>query len=726
MDSKRPTAPVDDAAPHRSLAAILQPRSVAFIGASNKPATIGSELFRNLLRYEFHGPVYPVNPRERAVCGVRAWPDVRDIPDDIDLAVIAVRNEHVLATARACAEKGVKGLVVITAGFKETGAAGAARELELRDLCRDAGMRLVGPNCLGVVNTDPAVRLDATFAPTFPKAGSVAMASQSGALGVAMLDAAEALNIGVSSFVSIGNKADVSANDLLQWWAVDPRTKVVLLYLESFGNPRKFARLARQLSRTKPIVAVKSGRSARGLLAASSHTGSLAGGDSAVQALVQQCGMLRVNSVEELFDQAAFLAHQPIPRGRKLAILTNSGGPGIMATDACEGVGLEVAELSDDLQAALRAHLPAAASVHNPVDMIASASAAQYAICAEVLLASDEVDALLAIFVPPIITESRDVAEAIAASAAGSGKPVVACFMGRHGVEEATGTLEAAKIPSYAFPEAAVHVLARAAAYGEWLRRPEGSVPTLSDCDVDGARAIVDAALRGSDASADTSGDAGVALDDDQVAAVLDALGIRRPASAVVASAGQAAEVARGLGFPVVLKLVAEGVSHKTDLGGVKVDLRNESEVFAAWEALDAAATQHSVVMTGALVQAMVSGGVETILGLSRDPTVGALLMFGLGGVHVELLQDVAFRIPPLTDVDASELLRAVRSFALLDGYRGAPKADVAAVQDVTLRLSALATACPEIAELDLNPLMVLPAGQGAVAVDCRIRVARV
>ena len=720
MDPELSPASVDAEAPHRSLAAILQPRSVAFIGASNKPASIGSELFRNLLRYEFHGPVYPVNPRERAVCGVRAWPDVRDIPDEVDLAVIAVRNEHVLATARACAEKGVKGLVVITAGFKETGAAGAARELALRDLCRDAGMRLVGPNCLGVVNTDPTVRLDATFAPTFPQAGSVAMASQSGALGVAMLDAAEALNIGVSSFVSIGNKADVSANDLLQWWAVDPRTKVVLLYLESFGNPRKFARIARQLSRTKPIVAVKSGRSARGLLAASSHTGSLAGGDSAVQALVQQCGMLRVNSVEELFDQAAFLAHQPIPGGRKLAILTNSGGPGIMATDACEGVGLEVAELSDELQAALRAHLPAAASAHNPVDMIASASAAQYAICAEVLLASDEVDALLAIFVPPIITESRDVAEAIAASAAGSGKPVVACFMGRHGVEEATGTLEAAKIPSYAFPEAAVQVLARAAAYGEWLRRPEGSVPTMPDCDVDSACAIVTAALL--DASA---GDAGVDLDDNQVAAVLDALGIRRPASAVVASAGQAAEVARGLGFPVVLKLVAAGVSHKTDLGGVKVDLRNESEVFAAWEALDAAATQHGVVMTGALVQAMVSGGVETILGLSRDPTVGALLMFGLGGVHVELLQDVAFRIPPLTDVDASELMRSVRSFPLLDGYRGAPKADVAAVQDVTLRLSALATACPEIAELDLNPLMVLPAGLGTVAVDCRIRVAR-
>ncbi|MCO4764179.1 MAG: acetate--CoA ligase family protein [Myxococcales bacterium] len=694
-----------------NLDAILQPRSVAFIGASNKPNSIGAELFRNLLRYEFCGPVYPVNPRERAVFGVRAWPDVQSVPDDIDLAVVAVPGKRVLDTARACAAKGVKGLVVITAGFKETGPKGAARERELRDLCMASGMRLVGPNCLGVVNTDPTVRLDATFAPTFPQAGSVAMASQSGALGVAMLDAAEALNIGVSSFVSIGNKADVSANDLLEWWAVDPRTKVVLLYLESFGNPQKFARIARRLSREKPIVAVKSGRSARGLLAASSHTGSLAGGDAAVGALVDQCGLIRVDSVEELFDQAAFLAHQPIPKGRRLAILTNSGGPGIMATDACEGVGLTVAELSPTLQQSLSQHLPAAASVHNPVDMIASASAAQYATCAEVLLASDEIDALLAIFVPPIITESRDVAEAIARSAAGSGKPVVACFMGRHGVEEATDMLEAAQIPSYAFPEAAVHVLARAAAYGEWLRRPTGEIPTLDGCDLDAARAIVGpAAARGG------------FLSDEETGRLLDCVGIARPRSEVTKSAGQAAEVARQFGFPVVLKLVADGVSHKTDLGGVKVDLRNESEVFGAWESLARAAEQHGVTMTGALVQEMVKGGVETILGLSRDATVGALQMFGLGGVHVELLRDVAFRIPPLTDVDAAELVRSVRSFPLLDGYRGSAPADVAAVEDVALRLSALVTACPEIAELDLNPLMALPRGQGAIAVDCRVR----
>ncbi len=712
--TQAPTPPLPESP---SLDAVLKPRSVAFIGASNRPATIGAELFRNLLGYAFQGPVYPVNPRERAVFGVRAWPDIGSVPDEVDLAVLAVPTQRVLAVAEACADKGVRGLVVITAGFKETGPEGAARELALRDLCRERGMRLVGPNCLGVVNTDPEIHLDATFAPTFPRGGSVAMASQSGALGVAMLDAAEALNIGVSSFVSIGNKADVSANDLLEWWADDPRTQVVLLYLESFGNPKKFARIARELARRKPIVAVKSGRSARGLLAASSHTGSLAGGDVAVQALVEQCGLIRVDSVEALFDQAAFLAHQPVPKGRRLAILTNSGGPGIMATDACEGAGLDVAELSDGLKAALQEHLPAAASVHNPVDMIASASAEQYAACAKVLLDSEEVDALLAIFVPPIITDSRDVAEAIARGAAGSGKPVVACFMGHHGVEEATGALEAAQIPSYAFPEAAVRVLARAADYGAWLQRPVGDVPTLAGCDVAAARAVILGAL--SRASDDT----GEMLTDPEVSALLDALGVRRPATAEASSAGQAAELARSFGFPVVLKLQAEGVSHKTDLGGVKVDLRNESEVFAAWESLARAAEAHGVTMSGALVQAMVRGGVETILGVSRDPTVGSLLMFGLGGVHVELLQDVAFRIPPLTDVDAAALVRSVRGFPLLDGYRGATKADVGAVEDVALRLSALVSACPEVAELDLNPLIALPSG--AVAVDCRVRVAQ-
>lgn len=696
------------------LSRLLRPRSVAFLGASNRPGTIGSELLRNLLRAEFRGPIYPVHPTERAVLGVRAVADVRDIDEPVDLAILAVPAEHVVPSARACAEAGVGGLVVITAGFGEVGGEGAARQAELVAICAAAGMRLVGPNCLGVVNTDPAVRLDATFAPTYPAAGSVAMASQSGALGVAMLDAAHALGIGISEFVSIGNKADIAADDLLAWWGEDARTRVILLYLESFGDPLRFAQIARELSRSKPIVAVKSGRSERGGLAASSHTGSLATGDRAVQALVEQCGLLRVDTVEELFDMAAFLAHQPVPRGRRVAILTNSGGPGILATDACEAQRLDVPELSPALAASLAAELPAAASVHNPVDMIASATAAQYEACARALLASDEVDALLAIFVPPIVTDPIDVARAIARAARGHGKPVVACFMGLRGVAEATDALEAAHIPSYAFPEAAVRVLARAADHGAWCERPEGSHRTPEGCDVAAACAIVEAAA-GQGAPAELDGDALLGL--------LDALGVPRAASRLARGAGEAAEHARAIGFPVVLKLVAEGVSHKSDLGGVKVDLRNESEVFAAWEALARAAERAGVGMSGAQVQAMVRGGVETIVGVSRDPSGLPLVMFGLGGVHVELMRDVAFRIAPLRDVDAAELLRAPRGFPLLDGYRGAAKVDLAAIEDVLLRVSALAAACPALLELDLNPLIAR--ADGAVVVDIRASAMR-
>lgn len=699
-----------------SLAPILRPRSVAFLGASNRPGTIGSELLRNLLRAEFKGPIYPVHPKERAVLGVRAYPDVAAIGEPVDLAILAVPAAQVVPAAKACAAAGVGGLVVITAGFGETGAEGTARQRELVAICEAAGMRLVGPNCLGVVNTDPEVRLDATFAPTFPGPGSVAMASQSGALGVAMLDAADALGIGISEFVSIGNKADVAADDLLEWWAADERTRVVLLYLESFGDPLRFAQIARELSRSKPIVAVKSGRSERGGLAASSHTGSLATGDLAVGALVEQCGLLRVDTVEELFDMAAFLAHQPVPRGRRVAILTNSGGPGILATDACEALGLDVPELSTDLAATLAGELPAAASVHNPVDMIASATAAQYEACARALLASDEVDALLAIFVPPIVTDPTDVARAIARAARGHGKPVVACFMGLRGVAEATDALEAAHIPSYAFPEAAVRVLARAADHGAWLARPEGHHVVPQGCDVEAAVAVVRAAVSAGGTAADAGGR--VELEGEALAALLDALGVPRAASRQASGAGEAAEQARAIGFPVVLKLVAEGVSHKSDLGGVKVDLRNESEVFAAWDALAEAAERHGVRMVGAQVQAMVKGGVETIVGVSRDPSGLPLLMFGLGGVHVELMRDVAFRIAPLRDVDAAALVRAPRGFPLLDGYRGAAKVDLVAIEDVLLRVSALAAACPELSELDLNPLIARP--DGALVVDVR------
>jgi len=696
----------------RDLSAILRPRSVAVIGASNRRGTIGGEITRNLVRHGFRGPVYPVHPTEVAIQSIRVWPDVRAIPDPVDLAIIAVPQPMVVEIARACADKGVRGIVVITAGFKEAGPEGVRAERELVAICREHDIPLIGPNCLGVVSTEPHTVLDATFAPTFPPAGTVAVASQSGALGVAMLDYARELNIGVSDFVSMGNKADVSGNDLIAWWGQDPRTRVILLYLESFGNPRRFAKVARAVTRTKPIVAVKSGRSRRGLLAASSHTGSLAGADVAVQALVEETGIIRVDTVEELFDMAAFLAHQPVPRGRRVAILTNAGGPGILATDAAEASGLEVPDLPAETSAAIAAFLPAAASVKNPIDMIASASPEQFEQATRLLLACEDIDALIVLFVPPIVTAPMAVGQAIARGAVGTDKPVISCFMGRHGIPEGLTSLQAANIPSYSFPESAVRVLARAARYGEHLREPEGTLVVPPGVDLDAARALVDAARPGWLAPA-------------EVEALLQAVGVRTPGGRVARSAGEAAEHARALGFPVVVKLVAEEITHKSDVGGVKIDLRNESDVFGAWEAISAALAERGLgdQMQGVLVQSMVQGGVECLVGLARDPIYGPLLGFGLGGVHVELLQDVRFRIPPLTDRTAARMVRSIQGFPLLEGYRGAEPADVPAIEDLLLRISALAEACERVAELDLNPVKVLAPGQGCLVVDARVRI---
>ncbi len=706
-------APQGLAGSARDLRAILRPRSVAVIGASSRRGTIGAEITRNLVMHGFQGPVYPVRPDARSVQSIRAYADVRDIPDPVDLAVIVVRTDLVLDIARACVEKGVRGIVVITAGFKEAGPEGVALERELTALCRTHDIALVGPNCLGVVSTDPDTLLDATFAPTFPPAGNVAVASQSGALGVAMLDYARELNIGVSDFVSMGNKADVSGNDLIAWWADDPRTRVILLYLESFGNPLRFAALAREVGRSKPIVAVKSGRSRRGLVAASSHTGSLAGAEAAVKALVEESGVIRVDTVEELFDMAAFLAHQPVPRGNRVAIVTNAGGPGIMATDAAEAWGLDLPDLPDDLRRALAAFLPATASTRNPIDMIASATPEHFRKAVALLLEADEIDAVIVLFVPPIVTDPRAVGEAIAAAAAGTDKPVLSCFMGRHGVPEGLSSLQAANIPSYAFPESAVRVLARAARYGDWRQREPGHPVQPTGMDLDRCAAVVRDAAPGW-------------LPPAQSGQLLAALGVRAPDGGVARSAGQAAQLARALGFPVVVKLVSDDISHKSEVGGVKVDLRNETDVFRAWEQIASAleATGQRQAMTGVLVQPMVEGGVEVLVGMTRDPVYGPLVAFGLGGVQVELIGDVRFRIPPLTDRAAAELVRSVSGFRLLDGFRGAPSADIAAIEDLLVRIGALALACPRIAELDLNPVMALPQGQGVVAVDVRVRIA--
>ena len=732
MSRTLPTASPDAgrarAAPS-GLDAVLRPRSVAVIGASRNPGSIGGAIFHNLLSHGFTGPVYPVNPTAESVQSVPAYPDIGAVPGSVDLAVIVVPAAHVLAVLEACGRKGVRGAVVISAGFKETGPEGAALERALRETAQSHGMRMIGPNCLGVLNTEAGIRLDATFAPAWPPAGNVAFSSQSGALGLAILETAGALGMGMSQFVSVGNKADVSGNDLLEFWERDPGTDVILLYLESFGNPRRFTQIARRVGRRKPIAAVKSGRTTAGARAASSHTGSLAGSDRAVDALCLQSGVIRTDTIHELFDVAILLANQPVPRGNRVAIVTNAGGPGIMASDACESHGLELAPLGEATTAALRAFLPPEASVRNPVDMIASATPESFERSVRLVLEDAQVDAVLAIYVPPIVTTPLEVAQGIVRGAergqralAARGeppKPVLSCFMGSHGVPEGLRSLHEGHIPSYAFPESATIALARAVRYGRWREAPEGVERRFDDVDADAARAL----LAGARARAAAGGSPW--LEPAEVQALLGAWRIPCAPAGFAADAEAAVVAARQAGYPVAVKLVSATITHKSDVGGVVLGLRDDAGVRAAVAAIERELAAHGRrgEMAGVLVQGMVEGGVETIVGATHDPSFGPVLMFGLGGVSVELLRDVAFRVQPLTDRDAHELVRAVRGAPLLTGWRGAPAADVAALEQTLLRVSQLVGDLPEIVDMDLNPLKVLPAGRGCVVVDARIRV---
>lgn len=694
------------AAATASMRAFFEPRGIAVVGASRERGRIGSEILHNLVTSGYTGPIHPVHPSADEIQGLRAWRRAVDIPATIDLAIVVVPAAAVLEAVDDCLAAGVRGICVISAGFSETGPEGALLEAALLAKIRAAGSRLVGPNCMGLLNTDPAVRVNATFSPVYPPAGSVAMSTQSGALGLAILDHARRLNIGISSFVSVGNKPDVSGNDLIQYWASDPRTSVILLYLESFGNPKKFSEIARRVGRTKPIAAVKAGRSRAGARAASSHTGALATDDVAVDALFRQAGVIRTETLQELFDVAALVAHQPLPRGRRVAIVTNAGGPGILAADACEASGLELPSLSEATRAELRSFLPAAASVGNPVDMIASAPAAHYRRALTAVLRDDNVDAVLTIFIPPLVTAADDVAAAVRASAAEHpGKPVQAIFMGAEGAPAALSP-----IPCYAFPEPAAIALARVAAYAEWRRQPEGTIPALERFDEGAARRIVDTALACG----------GGWLSQDRVQALLDAAGITQAAAQVATTADEAVAAAGAVGFPVALKGTGPALLHKTERHALRLDLPDADAVRAAAESLRASLGDD---LQAYLVQRMVPGGVEMIAGVTYDPTFGPLLLCGTGGVLVDVIRDSAFRLHPLTQEGAAGMIDELKGAALLRGYRGAPPADEAALAGLLLRLSALVTACPDIQELDLNPVKVLTSG--AVAVDARVRVDR-
>lgn len=728
-----------------ALRGILQPRSVAVIGASRHRRTIGGELWHNLIAGGFTGKAYAVNDKARTVQGRRAYGSIATVPEQVELGVIAVPAKHVASVARECAAAGVRALLVVSGGFGEAGAEGEERQRELLAICRESGMRMVGPNCLGVLNNAPDTRLNATFAAGSPRLGRIGFLSQSGGLGIAMIEGAGRLGLGLSSFVSVGDKADISGNDLLQYWEHDENTDVVLLYLESFGNPRRFARIARRVSQTKPIVAVKSGRSPAGQRAGASHTGALVtSSDVTVDALFEQAGVIRTDTVHELFDVAALLSTQPAPRGDRVAIVTNAGGPGILCADACQAAGLEVVELDGRVRKRLARFLDPQAALSNPVDMIASAPAGSYRRTIETLVAERACDAILAIFVPPLVTDPHDVAREIRAAAANAGGvSVAAVFMTGEGPPEelgggdTTGTKPepprriagearrrkapeseadglargGSRVPGFDFPEDAARALSHAVRYARWRKRPAGTVVRPPHCRPAAAAAILARSLAGG----------GGWLSPRNVGALLECYGLPLVETRTVRTPREAVAAAAAIGRPVALKAIAPGLLHKSDAGGVLLDLDGAEAVRDGAHKIRAAVARAGHRLEGLVLQPMASGDVELLMGVVHDESFGPVIACGAGGTRAELLGDVAVRITPLTDLDAREMLRSLRSYPLLEGFRGSPPCDVEALEDVLARLSALVQAHPEVAELDANPVVAGP--QGALILDARVRV---
>jgi acetyl coenzyme A synthetase (ADP forming)-like protein len=704
-----------------SLKAVFAPKTIAVIGASRDPASVGGALFRNLLRWGFTGTVYPVNHTANSIAGVRAYPGVAELPEAPELAFIAIPANQVVEVARQCASAGVRALCVLSAGFAETGKEGGKMQIELLNVCRSAGMRLIGPNCMGLVNTSGDVRLLGTFAPVEPPVGNVAMSSQSGALGLALMAQAGQLGLGVSSFISIGNKADVSGNDLLQYWEGDEATDVILLYLESFGNPRRFARIARRVSRAKPIVAVKSGRTAAGARAASSHTAALVNSDRAVNALFAQTGIIRVDTLAEFFFVARLLASQPVPKGKRLGILTNGGGPGIIAVDAAIAAGLEVQTLSDTTQAKLRKLLPAAASVSNPIDIIASGGPNEYHSCLEILCDDPDLDALLVIFIPPLATPIREVAQVLSdvlAARPNLQRPVAAVFFDPYSSivsvpvsEHLNNARPKRSVPVYSFPESAIAALGAAVRYGTWRAAPTGSVVEFP-INHDAVQHVI-AANQSSEW-----------LSQSDAVSLLGAAGIEVINAMAARSAKEAEKIAGEMGVPVALKVLEPSVLHKSDVGGVILNVA-PGDAAKAYEQLSAQLASHNIKLSAASVTPMAKTGVEVLAGITHDPVFGPLVAFGSGGYLVELLADAVFRVLPLTDRDASEMIRSTRVYRLLSGYRGSHKSDIAAIEKLLLQLGELAEAFPQIAEVDLNPVIVHPEGEGMTIVDARVKIVK-
>ena len=693
---------------------IMRPKAIAVIGASTKDHTIGSDIMKRLKEYNFTGDIYPVNPKGGEIQGFKAYTNVKEIPGDVDLAIIVIAQKFVLNAIDECHEKGIKGICIISAGFKEAGAEGAEAEKQLVAKLKEYGMRCVGPNCLGVVNTAPDIRMDGCFAESLPERGNIGFVSQSGALGGGILNILKDLNLGFAQFISIGNQADVNAETAIEYWENEDDVQQILLYMESIQNPANFRKLATRVTKKKPILALKAGRSAAGASAASSHTGSLAGADKAANALLQQSGVIREYSLKNLFATAKVFATSPIPKGDRVAIITNSGGPGIMATDAVCEYGMQMAKLSDATKEKLRSFLPAAASVKNPVDMIASAPIEHYKQTLETVIADENVDMIGVIYLPFLGLKDIDVAQALMEiKAKYPEKPIIGIFMTKSEFFTKLSNMDV-NMPFFMYAEEAADGFNRLNQQRLWMERPEGKIPVY---DVDKAKAekIIKGAVADGRAQLTTL----ESID------VLDAYGIRACKYGLATNEEEVVNLGNSIGYPVVMKMTSKTTSHKTDVGGVRVNIQSEEQLREEYRDLISKLTEKGLIdgLEGVIIQEMVKGNREMVCGIATDPQYGPMMMFGLGGVFIETMKDVTFRIAPLTDVDADEMIKSVKAYELLKGARGTKPADMAQIQETLLRLSQMVNDFKFIDELDINPLLISEKTGEGIAVDGRIKV---
>lgn len=700
----------------RKLDFLFYPKSIAVIGASRQPGSVGQSLLSNLLGSRYQGIIFPVNPKAEGILGIKSYPRVLDIPDEVDLAVIVVPSHIVPTVLEECGDKGIKGAIIITAGFKEIGGEGTELERHVQEIMLKHDITLVGPNCLGVINTDRRSSMNATFGTQMPKEGNIAFISQSGALCVAVLDYAKEANIGFSKFISMGNKAGVAENELLRYLKSDPKTDVILMYLEDLIDGREFMAVAREMTtsrtRPKPIIALKAGRTLMGARAASSHTGSLAGSDKVYDAIFEQCGVMRVDTLEELFDYVKGFSSQPLPKGHNVAIVTNSGGPGILATDSCIRHGLNIAHLSRQTVRTLRKVLPQTASLHNPVDLIAEAQVEQYEAALKAILKDQKVHSAIVILTPTAFTKVDEISASIVKAAKESRKPVLCCFLGVYDVSKGIEILEANGIPDYRFPESAARVLSEMTKFTWWLKRPQTGIKTYRVKRIRVKEIIQSAKKEGRQS-----------LLEQEAYEVLRAYGFPVIKSALARNEREAVEAAEKIGFAVVMKIASPDVLHKFDYGGVKLNLKNKEQVKRAYQDICESILRHKpdARIAGMTVEEMAPPGKEIILGMNRDAQFGPILMFGLGGIYVEALEDVSFRLAPIREYSAMAMINKTKTHKILKGFRGGPAYDIESIADCLKRLSQLVVDFEEIQELDINPLLVYEKGKGCKIVDARI-----